>query len=1140
VGRGKAAMSETSQTEEMDARLQAVLTRLRSQSAVISQETEPLVGSETDGINKMATSTCSPLKKRVRDFINGNIAEQKKHVRRMMHKRTQRKECFKALPLAEQVAVAEAFNLHKEADGTISLKGSLLAMRELGLRGNSMMERAAVERAVTEMTLLLMDVEEKGLLATVSSTGNKCSWWRTLAEPDLAEELEFLQRKLQMRALSKRPSASSTSPTSPSSPTSPRFPSSPTAARALTFKRKRIPISPNSITQAKVHIQKMQELMAEAQEGHASATAAPLRDPSARPSGLPIEAFGAEILPFARLELYDIRTEPHFRQFVEDLDNGHFSHGISVAQFRNIMLSLKFDQFEGDPEIQQFLEFAAASEQRLDFETLHSKLLRLEELAGRAASTREREVAAASNMTMAFFHQHRAEFLWMFTIFQQYDADRSGYLIHSEAKRLLKHIGLEPYNPVSAAMIDGLLKEIDQDGNFEVDFREFLLLVNLARSHLQKRRKRHLLGAWKELDVDRYGRLSMHLLVPGLASAGLLNSRAEYALAQSFMDESWDLSSFFFEDDLLPSQKRILRSRDDAGSIYFAGFSLFYQQVAERLACIQGERIMSSAKSMGFTMEALSEIQETFDTLDTDGSGSLNKDELKQALNPLLMIPPSPDDVDEILNLIDNDSNGLVDIREFLCLLRLLVTPGGGLAKRVKPFTIRHDVPVLSQREILKTFRISESYVNECEPADVLEMCCNFLTLGADYDLKQLPKPVSNGRQLRDLAAAQARGNSALRLHASCVHARKDGDDFGNSILSRLVEEHQQKSTEEEFTNDVTILFCGAKRSGKTSLVDRFINPNKEEKDVPKPTVALDYKFARYASEASTSKVLAHIYDLGGDEGNDNLSGVPVSPATVGNLVLAITLDLSEPHIVLPTLEKWLKLLEAQVTKGLTALAKESTNGAKHVEASQMSRKQAYSEHPDRGFINAFPVPLVIFGAKWDVLVSDTDPEKRKNLCRALRHFAHVNGASLVFTSLKAQDKASMNAMRGILRQLLFGVAAKGGFPDQLDHSKPIAIEAGKDSLQSIGAPPNGQASDRAWRDVVAGQFPDPHMAQKGGKRSEADQVGDELLKFSESSIDGMVEQRIEELQQYRRQVERNQRLASEGIEGSKLGVLTA
>ena len=93
---------------------------------------------------------------------------------------------------------------------------------------------------------------------------------------------------------------------------------------------------------------------------------------------------------------------------------------------------------------------------------------------------------------------------------------------------------------------------------------------------------------------------------------------------------------------------------------------------------------------------------------------------------------------------------------------------------------------------------------------------------------------------------------------------------------------------------------------------------------------AEDYKFARYATEGSSSKVcwtklplgfpapkkqsmaqvgtrLAHIYDLGGDEAmssctrqcqdgvglpyeaNENLLGVPVSKATVGNLVLAIT-----------------------------------------------------------------------------------------------------------------------------------------------------------------------------------------------------------------------------------------------------------
>eukprot|EP00913_Durusdinium_trenchii_P018994 g17850.t1 len=105
--------------------------------------------------------------------------------------------------------------------------------------------------------------------------------------------------------------------------------------------------------------------------------------------------------------------------------------------------------------------------------------------------------------------------------------------------------------------------------------------------------------------------------------------------------------------------------------------------------------------------------------------------------------------------------------------------------------------------------------------------------------------------------------------------------------------------------------------------------------------------------------------------------------------------------------------------------------------------------------------------AKWDVLASDVDPEKRKNLCRALRHFALVHGAHLVLTSLK--EKTSMNAMRGLLRQLLFCVPPKGSL-EQLDHSKPICVTAGKDigwrdSVSAIGLPNSGQASERAWKE---------------------------------------------------------------------------
>eukprot|EP00928_Gymnodinium_smaydae_P079676 TRINITY_DN63541_c0_g1_i1.p1 TRINITY_DN63541_c0_g1~~TRINITY_DN63541_c0_g1_i1.p1 ORF type:complete len:413 (+),score=101.73 TRINITY_DN63541_c0_g1_i1:115-1239(+) len=360
-------------------------------------------------------------------------------------------------------------------------------------------------------------------------------------------------------------------------------------------------------------------------------------------------------------------------------------------------------------------------------------------------------------------------------------------------------------------------------------------------------------------------------------------------------------------------------------------------------------------------------------------------------------------------------------------------------------------------------------------------------------------------------------------------------EPVGPTVLQRLVEEQQQRSAEEEFASDVSVLFCGSKRSGKTSIVDRFINPQKDEKDQPKATVALEYKFARYASDTAASKVLAHIYDLGGDESNEGLTNIPISSANVGSLVLALTVDLGEPHTVAASLDRWLRLLRDQVHRSLDELARASQSGAQRVQAITAAKHQLYENHPDRQALKLLPVPMVIFATKWDVLASDADPEKRKGLARALRYFAHTLGANLVFCSLK--DKTTMNNARGILRQLLFGVTAKGGIPEQLDPSKPICVAAGKDSLGAIGAPGSQPSTDRAWSDMVSVLFPDPNPLQKGAKKSDADALSEELVKFPESAVDGMVEQRIEELNQYRRQVERNQRLASEGVD-SKVNVL--
>lgn len=374
--------------------------------------------------------------------------------------------------------------------------------------------------------------------------------------------------------------------------------------------------------------------------------------------------------------------------------------------------------------------------------------------------------------------------------------------------------------------------------------------------------------------------------------------------------------------------------------------------------------------------------------------------------------------------------------------------------------------------------------------------------------------------------------------------ARKRGsvaEDESNSILARLTDQAQKADLDEELGSDVTILFCGSKKSGKTSLIDRYINPGKDEKDVPKSTVALDYKYARYAAtEASSSKVLAHIYDFSGEEANADVISIPVSPASASNLVIAVVVDLSEPHGVLTGLSRWLQQLRAQTVKVMGALSKESAAGKKRVDAIGAARSETFDGHADLAQMQPFPVPLVILGAKWDVLAAnEVTPEKRKCLCRALRFFAHVNGASLVFTTLK--DKASMNSMRNLLRLLLFGVPPTKGMTEQLDPSKPLCVMAGKDSLANIGPPPRGQASASAWAEAVSAEFPDPHpSATKGGKKSDLDQVVEELQKCPEGAVDSTVEQRLEELQAYRKQAERNQRLASEGVDGARASILAS
>jgi dynein light intermediate chain 2 len=330
-------------------------------------------------------------------------------------------------------------------------------------------------------------------------------------------------------------------------------------------------------------------------------------------------------------------------------------------------------------------------------------------------------------------------------------------------------------------------------------------------------------------------------------------------------------------------------------------------------------------------------------------------------------------------------------------------------------------------------------------------------------------------------------------------------------------------AVKQEGGGESVVLFCDIRRSGKTSLASRFIDPDKDDKEGPRTTVALDYKFARYAKENSATKMIAHIYDLSGDAdggvGDGTLLSVPISPKTVTTLVLALTVDLSQPQTVFPSLDQWLGVLKERVNAAIKELPKA------RAESMQSARAASFEQHPDRGSIDPFPVPLFIFANKWDLFVTEVDAEKRKNLCRGMRFISHVHGAHLVFTTIK--EKESVKPMRRLLREYLFGDVPKGGQKENVDPSGPICVGAGKDSLQQIGPPTAGVPTLAAWQQAMARDFPDSSaLANKGGKKNpEAAQFSE----YRESAIDAVVQHRLEELKKHRQQIDRNARLASAG-----------
>lgn len=354
-----------------------------------------------------------------------------------------------------------------------------------------------------------------------------------------------------------------------------------------------------------------------------------------------------------------------------------------------------------------------------------------------------------------------------------------------------------------------------------------------------------------------------------------------------------------------------------------------------------------------------------------------------------------------------------------------------------------------------------------------------------------------------------------------CKERTDDKGDKINSVDDVILPEWRtQLSAQiaEKGSCESYVVAVGDKSAGKSTLINAFLNPTKEEK--PKKTVGMEYSFGR-RSNSSTSggaKDIVHVWELSGGLKLKELISIPFSNERLSNTFIALFVDLSNPGQVLATTIQWLKHISNSVEEAIDALRKVDPSAEAVLQLSRKSRIP--SSHPDSLGINPSVLPIVIVASKYDVF-SELESMKRRLLLQALRFLAHVNGASLMCVSSKV--KATLGYYRMSMNHYCF----KGDLKkySQLDTTKPLYIQAGSDTLESIGIPPGVSRSEfesstpanriSKWCEAVEAYFPLPAVNSVDG----IDSVDTSM--YAEPSVDAMRGQKSDELARYRKEAER-------------------
>jgi dynein light intermediate chain 2 len=358
---------------------------------------------------------------------------------------------------------------------------------------------------------------------------------------------------------------------------------------------------------------------------------------------------------------------------------------------------------------------------------------------------------------------------------------------------------------------------------------------------------------------------------------------------------------------------------------------------------------------------------------------------------------------------------------------------------------------------------------------------------------------------------------TAERAAAPAAYEPKEKDERD---LFDVLRDSTQTMADVPASADAELIFVGPKSSGKSTLVQAFL----QKEEPPKPSTPLEYRYARH-TVGTRPAVVANVWELGGGVSStahlSELIKAVMVPELLPRSVVAIVVDLSEPESALNTLVTWLDEVRCRCEEMQRELSLSAEGSALAAQARKATVK-LWAEHQDMDAaaieqVSPLAVPVVVVGHKYDAfLQACPEVEQQKVLCRTLRFFAHHAGASLIFT--KHKDNLSKHLLRNLLGYHVFGNIKLELGQMQLSQMSPLFVPVGADSFKAIGNPPTvpGCLSDAMadkWRAVFEEIFP-PRQAKR---EAQADLTMVEAEQFAEEAIDELRRQKREELVKMRK-----------------------